>query len=429
MDKERILFISHDPFSIIGSNGRTYLSLFKEYKDENIAQLFFNNLQPSTDKFSSYYRVTDIDLIKNLSTLFFNKITGNVENKPINDLKAQIVKRSVFRTEMIKLLRNFLFFIVKVININSFQDWIQDFKPKNIFFVGSNYAFAYEVLFQISKKYDIPYYIYFTDDYFIYNNGNNIISRFFHKRFVKKCKKIVEGAEELFVISHKMKQEYESYFGKKCTVLINAVDKEEICFNKSNDSDLIIFRYFGWLHSNRSSSLNYLGNCLKYLNEKYDKKCLLEVYSLTVPSIQTQKDLAVETIKLFEPLMGEKFVEAMQTSDFLVHAESFEEIDKKVTMLSISTKIPEYLLSNRCIVAVGPTKLASISVLEENNLGIVLSDKKSIENDARIINNVIENLDVYNNYCKKSIDFCKKEFDSKQMRTELKTKLSLEINH
>lgn len=427
MSKDRILFISHDPFSILGSNGRTYLSLFKDYQDENIAQLFFNNLQPSTDKFNNYYKITDLNVIKNLSTLGNSKIMGSVVNAPIDDLKAQVIKRSILRTELIKLLRNFLFFIVKITSIKSFQNWIQNFKPKNIFFVGSNYAFAYKALFEISTKYNIPYFIYFTDDYFIYNNGNNIFSRFLHKRFVAKCKKIVEGAEELFVISRKMKYEYESYFGKKCTVLINAIDKDELFHVKKGFGESIVFRYFGWLHSNRSSSLNYLGKCLKILNEKYNKNCFLEVYSLTAPSIQCHKDLSIDTIKICDPLMGEKFEEAMQKSDFLVHAESFEEIDTKVTMLSISTKIPEYLLSNRCIVAIGPSKLASISVLEENNLGIVLSNKKSLEFDAEIINNVIENIATYNNYCAKSIVFCNKEFDSKKMRFELKTKLSLEI--
>lgn len=423
MNRNRVLFISHDPFSEIGNNGKTYLSLFSNFEDKEVSQLYFNKLQPSSKKFYNFFRITDYDILKYLLSFRKNIVNGKVKKEEIHQLEARSIKRSLFRVEIVKLIRNFLYLIVKIKNIESFSLWIENFKPTVIFCSGTNYLFIYKVLEQISVKYNIPYYIYFTDDYFKYNNGTNYITKFIHKRFVKRAKRIVEGAEELFVISPKMQQEYTSYFDKKCTILINAVERETQPEIKTHLSEFITFRYFGWLHSDRSSSLRYLGECIKFINQHYNQKCILEVFTLSIPHGKTASDLAIDTIKIYDPIIGEELKEKITSSDFLVHAESFEPKDMQITMLSISTKIPEYLLSERCIIAIGPSKLASIDVLEENKLGVVLSKKKSMEDDANLIYQVINDIHSYNEYCRKSAEYCTKEFNALSMRKALKSKL------
>lgn len=425
MINPKILFISHDPFSIIGSNGKTFLSLFENFEDKDILQLYYERLIPHTNKFNNYYRITDLDIFNSKFTYKNIEIAGIVENTLVKEIKIQRNTRFRFNIDLlIKLIRNFLFNSVHLTEIDSFKRCIDNFKPNVIFFVGSSYIYNYRILKEISETYQLPYYIYFTDDYFIYNVGNSWISKFFHKRFVKKTKVIVEQAQELFVISPKMKKEFGEYFKKKSSILINAVDTKEPKELKIDFNTSITFRYFGWLHSNRSSSLRYLGQCLKYINDNSNYHCSLEIYSLSTLTKKSKNDLAVSSIKIMSPLMGEEFLETLNSSDFLVHAESFEPEDTQVTMLSVSTKIPEYLLSNRCIVAVGPSELASINLLQENNLAIILSEKKSMEKDAFAILKIIKNIDLYNEYCQRAIAYCKKEFNSTNMRNTLREKLS-----
>jgi hypothetical protein len=330
MPNHRVLVISHDPFSELGSNGRTYSSIFSQFNTSQISQLFFNNLKPSSKIFNTFFRVTEIDIVKFLLSFSQIKISGNIQKEEITSIKARKMKRSLIKSELIKILRNFFHSIVKIQETNSFNIWIKKYKPSVVFFVGTNYTFMYKIVSSISTKYDIPYYIYFTDDYFLYNDGKNFITKFLHKRFIEKSKVIVKGAEELFVISPKMKQEYEQYFGKKCTILINAVDKGELPITKVKLENPVIFRYFGWLHSNRSSSLCYLGQCLTFINEHYNLNCILEIYTLTIPVGNTKIDLTMDCIHICEPLMGEELKQKVSSSDFLVHAESFEPEDKQV---------------------------------------------------------------------------------------------------
>ena len=53
------------------------------------------------------------------------------------------------------------------------------------------------------------------------------------------------------------------------------------------------------------------------------------------------------------------------------------------TKLSISTKIPEYCLSNRPIIAFGPTNIASFKILIENQIAFVID---STDDDNSILN-------------------------------------------
>jgi hypothetical protein len=423
MTNERVLFISHDPFSETGSNGKTYLSLFTDFEDGQMGQLYFNNLRPGTKKFNTFFRITYVDILKFIFSFLSYKITGKVEKEEVKAIKANIMKRSLLKSELIKILRNFLHNLVGVHKNESFIRWIGEFKPTVIFCAGTNYVFIYKTVEEISKKYQIPYYIYFTDDYYKYNNGNNFVTKFLHQRFVAKTKHIVSGAQELFVISPKMREEYQDYFGRRCSILINAIDKEALPDIKTKLSSTVVFRYFGWLHSNRSSSLRYLAECLQYLNEKFSTNCILEVYTLTVPLGKTKSDLDINTIRVCDPLMGQELRNKVLTSDFLVHAESFEPEDMQITSLSISTKIPEYLISNRCTVVVGPSKLASISIFKENDLGIAITEKNETEKYVNEIYKVMHNMQAYNDFCKKSQDFYDKEFDAKVMRSTLKEKL------
>lgn len=423
MGNKRILFITHDPFSTVGSNGKTYLSLFSEFKDAEVAQLFFNGLEPTTRQFSNFFKLTDKDAVRHL--LGGRKISGNFSKGEVTDsIKPAFGKRSLLKSELIKIVRNFIFSLLKIEKIPALDEWVRSFSPTVIFSIGTNYNYQYEAVKKLSEKYGISYFIYFTDDYFIYNKGNNFATKIIHDRFVSKSKKIIEGAEELFVISPKMKAEYEAYFSKTCTILINASKKKASNFRQPTGTE-IVFRYFGWLHSNRASSLGYLGKCLKYINEHHPFNCKLEIFSLSVVEGESEQSLNVDTIHIQQPVGGSDYFKKIDTSDFLVHAESFEPKDTQVTMLSISTKIPEYLSSGRCVVAVGPSRLASVNIFTENNLGLTITDQSSIPANAEKILKVINDTQLYDSYCKQADQYCSTHFNPDTMRQQLINKLSI----
>ena len=60
---KRLLVISHNAFSYTANNGKTMVSILRNWKKENLAQLFFcSNEKIEPDFCDNYYRVTDFDV-------------------------------------------------------------------------------------------------------------------------------------------------------------------------------------------------------------------------------------------------------------------------------------------------------------------------------------------------------------------------------
>ena len=79
-------------------------------------------------------------------------------------------------------------------------------------------------------------------------------------------------------------------------------------------------------------------------------------------------------------LKKEELNEQFYNADVLVHIEAFDRNSKHITRLSISTKIPEYLSTGVCVLAVGPQDVASIQYLSDSQTGITITT-----NNAKII--------------------------------------------
>jgi hypothetical protein len=60
-------------------------------------------------------------------------------------------------------------------------------------------------------------------------------------------------------------------------------------------------------------------------------------------------------------------------ANVLVHVESFDEASQLLTRLSLSTKIPQYLMAGRCILAFGPAEGASCRYVADSGAGVAVS--------------------------------------------------------
>jgi hypothetical protein len=65
-------------------------------------------------------------------------------------------------------------------------------------------------------------------------------------------------------------------------------------------------------------------------------------------------------------------------SDILVHVESMDRLSRRLTRLSVSTKIPQYLASGKCLLAVGPPEVASMRYVRDHEAAMVITDLKTL---------------------------------------------------
>ena len=76
------------------------------------------------------------------------------------------------------------------------------------------------------------------------------------------------------------------------------------------------------------------------------------------------------------------------TSKYIIHVEFFIENYKNRVRYSLSTKIADGLASGALMIAFGPSDVASIKYLEDNDAAFVISSKEKIE---KRINELLSN--------------------------------------
>jgi hypothetical protein len=194
----------------------------------------------------------------------------------------------------------------------------------------------------------------------------------------------------------------------------------------------VIFSYIGMIHSGRLTTLLWLADFLHDFNRQYNLSTQLKIYTTSELNISDYNHLG-DVLKIEKALMHEQdFMSAITNTNFLVHVEGFEKKHISKVALSFSTKIVDYLQSNRCIVAVGPLSVASIGLLERYNLAYILSDRINVNTKMKLLFDLISSDITYFGFCQRSLNYYKanfrKEIIQENLRNSLLDVISLKEN-
>lgn len=395
----KVLVVSHNVFSSTSNNGKTLKNIFSSFTKDEICQLYFIEENPDFSVASSYFKITDQEILK---SLILNKPVGTVINYTNNAyITTSKKKASIYKN----IPRVLMLFFRNVMwnfgtwNSSTLKKWIKAQNPTHVFLVAGDSTFSHNIGLVISQEYKIPLSVFFTDDYVLHPLDRNILDRLYKKILLKQYYKTIENADLCYAIGSKMADEYKFRFKKKFHPIMNCVDM--IPKDSLNDNEIITISYFGGLHLNRWKSIikfaTYLNNCINFI----EKPVIIKVYSLYIRS-----DIAYEFkknhIQYMGGVTGNDLFKAMKDSDFFLHVESENLFDRHLTKLSISTKIPEYFIHNRPIIAYGPNEVASIQLLINKNLAFVINsesikDKNQTEALVKLLNNKEEQEKMANN--------------------------------
>ena len=118
-----------------------------------------------------------------------------------------------------------------------------------------------------------------------------------------------------------------------------------------------------------------LAIALKSLAAASGLQIQLAIYA---PESQLQAHRAELNIPPIVELRGWKRPEELPAlyhkSDILVHVESFDPAITEYTRLSFSTKLSQYMMAGRCILAVGPKEAGSLRMLERAGGGVIINE-------------------------------------------------------
>jgi len=396
----RLLIISHNVFSLTENMGKTLLGYFENWESDKLAQLYFHSEVPVTEKCFKYYNITDTDALKSIllrtkcgRSFGINDIKSDLKtSRTDSGVKAKLYQKARKRTPLIYLLRNSIWNLSNW-NNKKLNNWIDEFKPEAVFFASGDYSFSYKIALKIAKKRNIPLYISCMDDYYFYNiNHKSILGKLQHRLFMNYVKRTIDYSKCIFTICDKMTKDYSIYFKKPCYTIHNPYS---ISVSSEKKENKIV--YLGNLGYNRHIQLVSIGQALKKA-QLPNIPSHIDVYS-SESQPEILKDLTIENGVVFHGSVSSKEVEKIIKSSLLViHTESFDNDIRERVKYSVSTKIADCLASGACILAYGPSDVASIEYLIDNNAAFVITRQEDLEKGIiKILSDEQLRLDITNN--------------------------------
>ena len=193
----KVLIISHLPMATQNNMGKTFLSLFSQFDKSELCQLYIYPSYPDVDRCSSYYRVTDKDILsslikfkkagKEVALEYINETQGLYENAEDEALYRNKKNKSAIR----RLIRDAMWQVANWYNKN-LKLWLEKEKPTCIFVAPGAAMFVYNFALKISKKLDIPIVTYICDEYYFVNTPSSSLEKFRLKLLKDRIEKLIE---------------------------------------------------------------------------------------------------------------------------------------------------------------------------------------------------------------------------------------------
>jgi len=370
----KVLIISHNPFSSENNMGKTLASYFSQFPERCLRQIYLHGGIPSSNVCQNYYSFSDKDALISIINRFH---AGNfLSNQDFSKNKHQYFTGTAYvlgkkKRPYIYFLRDLVWALSSFFN-KKVENWIKEFRPDYIFFASGDYAFSYRIALKISKKYQIPLVLCCFDDYYINCEYKRFfLGKIYYRNFMSVAKKIISHSSKILTVNPMMKYAYDEKFNVNSNIIYTPCTQAE---NKTKYEERTGISYIGGLSLGRDKVLMRLGTFFK---KKYN--LYIDVYSFEKRE-EILKNLNEKNgIHFCGGVHADNVVRIQQQSLLLLHIESFDEEIRNRTRYSLSTKISESLGSGTALLAFGPSDIASIQYLIENNYPLVFSDMDSLE--------------------------------------------------
>ena len=374
----KVLIISHLPMATQNNIGITFLSLFSRFERQEHCQLYIYPAYPDVDCCSSFYRVSDKEVL--LSLPKFGCPGGVVPSEKIHpgqglyedaqdegfyrDKKNKSALRRLLRDAMWKGSRWYH---------RGLKQCIEQEKPDCIFVAPGPAKFVHNMALRISKDYHLPIMTYICDEYYFVATPRQPLDKLRLRLLQGRIEKLIENSSHLVVICDELKQAY-ARFGVPTTVLMTGTTVETPV-SRSTSRDIC---YFGNIRCNRYLSLAEVGKALSRVNAQLGTSHRLKIYTSEKDAgiLSTFRD--IDTIELCGFLTGDAFRTAFRQAGYLLHVEAFDEGSIDYVRHSISTKIADSLSSGIPLIAYGPECVSSMKHLIRNRCAFTATSHEAL---------------------------------------------------
>ena len=385
----KVLIVSRGVWDDAGT-ASTLSNIFQNYDSAKLSQIYIETKKPNTRLCHSFFQISEFSLIKKLykwGTKTGRRVDASyVENQDVARKEADTMQyvrghRSFAYNILRELLWHFNGWKTKEL-----RSFISEENPDVLWLTGSPLILLNRLSQYVVKQAGKPYCIYEMDDVYSYKkcgwNPFKYVYRFFLRRRVRS---LVKGAGQVFVISPKMKKEFDRIFGIDSIVLTKGIDFSSVAYHPYEPHNPVQMVYMGQVIYDRLSSLELIGRALDEIN-KDEKMIILNIYTNN-PIESTRKEHLTENDSVFfhPPVPYNEVKDVIEQNDVVVFVESLNDKYRDIARLSFSTKITDYLASGKCIFAVGPQDIAPIEYLKDNDAALVAHGYDELKSNLQVL--------------------------------------------
>ena len=255
-------------------------------------------------------------------------------------------------------------------------------RPEVVYFLAGSYGLT-RLVHAACQQRAIPIVLHVTDDFVESLYANCPFSHQMMTASQRAFRRLAADATARAAISPSMAAAYEQRYGQPWSWYTTLVEGGEVDPPPVSQGPLQL-TYAGNLGLRRFEVLRQLGLQLAQLRRQGQADAHLDIYASPeqLAVYGESLDLPQVTLKQWVPMS--ELPQIFAASDLVVHVESSQADVAALTRFSLSTKISQYMMASRGILAIGPPQLASMQVIEQAGAGVVLSDLSTPSNQAQL---------------------------------------------
>ncbi len=384
----KILIISSTTWDNANSFGNTFSNLFEEMKDVEIYNVACRHGVSNNTLVKKAVQLTDKAVLKSIYKPKCDpcwEIQNTQEITKENQELSQKARKKRRTTSFI--IRDMIWRLGRWKKSKTLNDFLDEVKPDIIYLPIYASPYMCQVQRYIVKKLKVPVVGHISDDVYGYPPKSSLLARWYRARLRKKLRKLIQYCSYLEVFAENMKNEYEKTFGKPCYLIGKGILADEIAKIRTNEpqGQPLRFVYTGNIGDDRHKALACIG---QEMSNVFQEKAVLDIYSAT-PLTEEMKETLNQSdcVKFHGAISREEVARVQQDADFLVHVEGFSKAAIFSAKMSFSTKIIDYMMMSKPILAFGPQEVNSIQVLKEYGVGLTAVSQEELRS---ILQSVLE---------------------------------------
>lgn len=387
-----------------GSN--TLRDIFSCWNPDRLALVYTSSQKPNCNVCNHYFQICENQVLRSVFKPTMRvgmEVKDSVENDSIDAKQERERYQQAHKnhTKWMRLAREIVWKLGHW-KTNALKKFVMDFNPDIIFVPIFPYAYMGRIQEYIIKLTRKPTVCYLADDNYSYDSCQDwidYIHRFWTRQFVGP---LARKSNEMFVIVDMEKEDTDRRFGTNSVILTKGIDFSNRPFVERLPNKPLRFVYTGGLIIGRDKTLALVADAINKVNaEVGDTLAELFIYSQHLPSEEINAHINEGDSHYCGSVPHQEIKGIQEQADVVVFAEGLEGKEANKAKLSFSTKITDYLVSGKCVLAIGKEDIAPMDYFQRNDSAVIAHSVEEVEQQIRCI---LLSTELVSEYSRKAYD-------------------------